>query len=259
MSQRPIHQLTTENCSFMNAIVLIGHGSLHSDSGASMIRLAARLRQRGVAPIAEAGFLNFSRPTIAEAVAKVCAGRRNLCHSPALFPNRRRLRAAGPARRCSQSRRPVPPVNGPRGPLFWLPPETGRHRPRARARRRSRSERGEPARNAVRPPRDGARHPSRGRQPADQTAHRLAAQSDRRLSPSPTWPISIATRPASLTPLTRSQPRAPAKSSPCPISSIAAATCARTCPRFWLPPASGIRPSPSSKRPTSTTTCAWPT
>ena len=54
----------------MNAIVLIGHGSLHSDSGASMIRLAARLRQRGVAPIAEAGFLNFSRPTIAEAVAK---------------------------------------------------------------------------------------------------------------------------------------------------------------------------------------------
>ena len=54
----------------MNGVVLIGHGSLHSDSGASMIRLAARLRERGVAPIAEAGFLNFSRPTIAEAVAK---------------------------------------------------------------------------------------------------------------------------------------------------------------------------------------------
>ena len=54
----------------MNSIVLIGHGSLHSDSGASMIRLAARLRERGVAPIAEAGFLNFSRPTMAEAVAK---------------------------------------------------------------------------------------------------------------------------------------------------------------------------------------------
>ncbi len=57
----------------MNSIVLIGHGSLHSDSGASMIRLAARLRERGVAPIAEAGFLNFSRPTIAQAVAK-CVG-----------------------------------------------------------------------------------------------------------------------------------------------------------------------------------------
>ena len=57
----------------MNSIVLIGHGSLHSDSGASMIRLAARLRERGAAPIAEAGFLNFSRPTITEAVAK-CVG-----------------------------------------------------------------------------------------------------------------------------------------------------------------------------------------
>lgn len=57
----------------MNSIVLIGHGSLRSDSGASMIRLAARLRERGAAPIAEAGFLNFSRPTIAEAVAK-CVG-----------------------------------------------------------------------------------------------------------------------------------------------------------------------------------------
>ena len=57
----------------MNSIVLIGHGSLHSDSGASMIRLAARLRERDVAPIAEPGFLNFSRPTIAEAVAK-CVG-----------------------------------------------------------------------------------------------------------------------------------------------------------------------------------------
>ncbi len=54
----------------MKSIVLIGHGSLHSDSGASMIRLAARLRQSGAAPIAEAGFLNFSRPTFAEAVAK---------------------------------------------------------------------------------------------------------------------------------------------------------------------------------------------
>ena len=54
----------------MHSVVLIGHGSLHSDSGASMIRLAARLRERGAAPIAEAGFLNFSRPTMAEAVAK---------------------------------------------------------------------------------------------------------------------------------------------------------------------------------------------
>ena len=67
----------------MNGVVLIGHGSLHSDSGASMIRLAARLRERGVAPIAEAGFLNFSRPTIAEAVAKcVRAGATSITVQP---------------------------------------------------------------------------------------------------------------------------------------------------------------------------------
>ncbi len=67
----------------MKGVVLIGHGSLHSDSGASMIRLAARLRERGVAPIAEAGFLNFSRPTFAEAVAKcVAAGATSVTVQP---------------------------------------------------------------------------------------------------------------------------------------------------------------------------------
>lgn len=54
----------------MNGIVLIGHGSIKSASGAAMIRLAARLREMGVAPVAEAGFLNFSRPTLAEAIEK---------------------------------------------------------------------------------------------------------------------------------------------------------------------------------------------
>lgn len=57
----------------MNGIVLIGHGSIKSASGAAMIRLAARLREQGVAPVAEAGFLNYSRPTLAEAIAK-CVG-----------------------------------------------------------------------------------------------------------------------------------------------------------------------------------------
>lgn len=52
------------------AVVLVGHGSLLSASGASMIRIAVRLRERGVAPIVEAGFLNYSRPTFADAVAK---------------------------------------------------------------------------------------------------------------------------------------------------------------------------------------------
>jgi sirohydrochlorin cobaltochelatase len=54
----------------MHAIILIGHGSLKSASGAAMIRITARLRERGVAPIVEASFLNFNRPTLAEAVER---------------------------------------------------------------------------------------------------------------------------------------------------------------------------------------------
>jgi len=57
----------------VNGIVLIGHGSIKSASGAGMIRLAARLREMGVAPVAEAGFLNYSRPTLAEAIEKSVA------------------------------------------------------------------------------------------------------------------------------------------------------------------------------------------
>lgn len=57
----------------MNGIVLIGHGSIKSASGAAMIRLAARLREMGVAQVAEAGFLNYSRPTLAEAIEKCVA------------------------------------------------------------------------------------------------------------------------------------------------------------------------------------------
>jgi sirohydrochlorin cobaltochelatase len=55
----------------LNGIVLIGHGSIKSASGAAMIRLTARLREQGVAPVAEAGFLNYSRPTLAEAIENV--------------------------------------------------------------------------------------------------------------------------------------------------------------------------------------------
>ena len=53
------------------AAVLVGHGSLHSDSGVAMVQVAALLREQGIAPVVEAGFLNFSQPTMAEAVAKV--------------------------------------------------------------------------------------------------------------------------------------------------------------------------------------------
>lgn len=54
----------------MHAVLLIGHGSLRPGSGAAMIRLAARARETGVAPIVEAGFLNYSRPRFAQALAR---------------------------------------------------------------------------------------------------------------------------------------------------------------------------------------------
>lgn len=57
----------------MRAVILIGHGSLRADSGAAMIRLAARVREAGVAPITAAAFLNYSRPTLAEALERVLA------------------------------------------------------------------------------------------------------------------------------------------------------------------------------------------
>ncbi len=54
----------------MNACVIVGHGSSRSASGAAMLRLAARLRNRGPVDLAEAGFLNYSRPTMVDAVEK---------------------------------------------------------------------------------------------------------------------------------------------------------------------------------------------
>jgi sirohydrochlorin ferrochelatase len=55
----------------MRAILLVGHGSLRPGSGAAMIRLAARLRAGGAAPRVAAGFLNYSRPTLAEAADRL--------------------------------------------------------------------------------------------------------------------------------------------------------------------------------------------
>lgn len=52
----------------MDALLLVGHGSLRKASGTAMLRLADHLRERGVAPIVAAGFLNFSQPTFAEAI-----------------------------------------------------------------------------------------------------------------------------------------------------------------------------------------------
>jgi sirohydrochlorin ferrochelatase len=55
------------------AVVLLGHGSLRAGAGAAMIRLAHAAQQHGVAPIVTAGFLNYSRPTFAEALDRVVA------------------------------------------------------------------------------------------------------------------------------------------------------------------------------------------
>jgi sirohydrochlorin ferrochelatase len=55
----------------MDSILLIGHGSLKQASGASMIRLAALLRRRGVVPISTAAFLNFSKPTFQDGLERL--------------------------------------------------------------------------------------------------------------------------------------------------------------------------------------------
>ncbi|XSG76510.1 sirohydrochlorin chelatase [Herpetosiphon llansteffanensis] len=55
----------------MHGLLIIGHGSLLAASGATMLRLAARLRERGVAALAEAGFLNYSQPDLAQATARL--------------------------------------------------------------------------------------------------------------------------------------------------------------------------------------------
>lgn len=53
------------------ALLVVGHGSLRPGSGAAMIRVAARLRERGGVPLVAAGFLNYSRPTLDEVVRQL--------------------------------------------------------------------------------------------------------------------------------------------------------------------------------------------
>lgn len=56
-----------------HAVMLVGHGSLRRASGAAMIRIAARLRKANVAPIVQAAFLNYSRPSVCEGIARCIA------------------------------------------------------------------------------------------------------------------------------------------------------------------------------------------
>jgi sirohydrochlorin cobaltochelatase len=54
-------------------LVVAGHGSLRDSAGTAMRRVAKLARTAGMAPVCAAGFLNFSRPTFAEAFSE-CAG-----------------------------------------------------------------------------------------------------------------------------------------------------------------------------------------
>lgn len=58
----------------MNALILFSHGSLLCGAGEALDAHAARLRQTGEWDMVTVGYLNYSAPTFAEAVAE-CAAR----------------------------------------------------------------------------------------------------------------------------------------------------------------------------------------
>lgn len=55
----------------MNAVILFSHGSLLCGAGEALLAQASRLRERGIAPIVEVGYLNYSEPPFADTVAQV--------------------------------------------------------------------------------------------------------------------------------------------------------------------------------------------
>ena len=57
----------------MNAVILFSHGSLLCGAGEALKVHALRLRERGIAPIVEVGYLNYSTPPFAETVENVVA------------------------------------------------------------------------------------------------------------------------------------------------------------------------------------------
>lgn len=54
----------------MRAVILFAHGSLLCGAGQALLVHAARLRELGIAPLVEIGYLNYSEPPFLEAVAK---------------------------------------------------------------------------------------------------------------------------------------------------------------------------------------------
>lgn len=57
----------------MRAVILVGRGQTAPGAGASLIRLAARCRTAGIAPMVIAGFLRHQRPSFAEALEQCVA------------------------------------------------------------------------------------------------------------------------------------------------------------------------------------------
>lgn len=57
----------------MDAVILFSHGSLLCGSGEALKLHAERLRERGVAPIVEIGYLNYTAPPFAETVEQCVA------------------------------------------------------------------------------------------------------------------------------------------------------------------------------------------
>jgi sirohydrochlorin ferrochelatase len=67
----------------MDAIVLFSHGSVLCGSGEALLAHAAGLRERGLAPIVEIGYLNYSEPPFSEAVERcVTAGATRILVTP---------------------------------------------------------------------------------------------------------------------------------------------------------------------------------
>jgi sirohydrochlorin cobaltochelatase len=57
----------------MDAVILFSHGSLLCGAGEALAVHAARLRERGLAPIVEVGYLNYSLPPFPDTVRRCVA------------------------------------------------------------------------------------------------------------------------------------------------------------------------------------------
>ena len=67
----------------MDGLILFSHGSLLCGAGETLHEHAARLRARGDFAVVEVGFMNYSEPTFAEAVARCAeAGVRRITVTP---------------------------------------------------------------------------------------------------------------------------------------------------------------------------------